>query len=424
MRPSAATFSLMTFLLATQIPLARAEEQPLTLEKMLSQVMGTNPEIGASTARADAEHSAIRSQYWLDNPKVGLMHERNLNLMQQQMGPMTLWSISQEIKFPAKYFLLGSAQKARAKGADEEAQAKKLEVRRKAIGGYFALFATSRIVSLLEAQKETLREVARAAESRRATGAVPQQDEMKAHVEQTKIENELLLAQEELQSMEATLNAILNQDAYQPLALPKQELVTPKLKVAVEDIPKLAQANANFVKRTESLVDEASSQKALAILGYAPDFMLTYRQAFINAPANAYAASIEMTIPLWFFMKQSSEVSVAAGRQIEAERNLEKTTRELHSDIRSLSAKVRSREKLLQIYETSLIPQASSTMNSSRAAYQAGRTNFLELLDSERSLYETRIGYYRNLAQYVDGLARLEEMAGTSLSTLPFGDSP
>jgi outer membrane protein TolC len=77
----------------------------------------------------------------------------------------------------------------------------------------------------------------------------------------------------------------------------------------------------------------------------------------------------------------------------------------------------------LQIYQTALIPQASSTLNSSRTAYQAGRTNFLELLDSERSLYETRIAYYRNLAQYVDNLARLEEMAGTSLSTLPFGDS-
>lgn len=358
-RLAAAIFSilLMTGSLVAGSELARAEEQVLTLEKALSQAMGTNPEIGASVARADSEHSAIRAQYWLDNPKVGLARESNLNFMEQQMGPMTLWSVSQEVKFPAKYFLLGSAQKARARSADEEVDAKKLEVRRKAISGYFALFTTSRIISLLEAQRETLREVARAAESRHATGAVPQQDEMKAHVEQTKLENELLLAQEDLESMEAMLNAVLNQDAHQAIVLPKQEFAIPKLKVSLDEIPKLAHANANHVKHGEALVDEANSQKALAALSYAPDFMFSYRKAFINAPDNAYAASVEMTIPLWFFAKQTSEVSIASARQVEAERNLEKTMRELHSEVRSLSAKVRSREKLLQIYQTALIPQ-------------------------------------------------------------------
>lgn len=411
------------FLLFVTVPSALAETQPLTLEKALSQAMGANPEIAATTARADAEHSAIRSQYWLDNPKIGLMRESNLNFMEQQMGPMTLWSVSQEVKFPAKYFLMGSAQRARAQSATQDANMKKLEVRRRAISGYFNLFTMNRIISLLEAQRETLREVARAAESRHATGAVPQQDEMKAHVEQTKIESELLLAQEERESMEAMLNAVLNQDAHQTITFPKEELTTPKLKVPSEEISKIAYANSSRIKQSQSMIDEVNSQKTLALLSYAPDFMVSYRKAFVNAPDSAYAAAIEMTIPLWFFVKQTSEVSQASAKQIEAEKNLEKTTRDLHSEIRSLTSKVRSHEKLLQIYQTALIPQASSTLSSSRTAYQAGRTNFLELLDSERSLYETRIAYYRNLAQYVDSLTRLEELAGIQLSTLPFGDA-
>jgi cobalt-zinc-cadmium efflux system outer membrane protein len=414
------TFLTLLLLMLSILP-AMADEQPLLLEKALAQALGSNPEIGASQARADAEHSAIRSQYWLDDPRLGLMHESNMNLMEQQMGPMTIWSVSQEVKFPAKYFLLGSAQKSRALGSDEMADAKKLEVRQKVITGYYNLFTTDRIIALLQAQRETLREVARAAESRHATGAVPQQDEMKAHVEQTKIENELILAQEERDSMEATLNAALDQDANRRITLPTQEIVTPKLTHPLEDIPKLAHSSANQVKRDQFMLDEASSRKALAYLSYAPDFMLSYRRAFVNAPDNAYSASVEISIPLWFFAKQSSEVAQASAKQIEAEKTLEKTMRDLHADIRSLTVKVSSREKLLQIYQTALIPQATSTMNSSRGAYQAGRTNFLELLDSERSLYETRIAYYRNLAQYVEALARLEVVAGTSLSTLPFG---
>lgn len=397
-------------------------EPTLTLEKALSQAMGTNPEIGAAGARADAEHSAVRSQYWLDNPKVGLMRESNLNFMEQQTGPMSLWSVSQEVKFPAKYFLLGSAQESRALGADQETDAKRLEVRRRVISGYYNLFTMDRIIALLQAQRETLREVARAAESRHATGAVPQQDEMKAHVEQTKIENELILAQEERDPMEAVLNSTLNQEAHQPLVMPTQELPPPKITRTLEEFRKLAHLGSRRVKQGEYLVEEANSKKALAYLSYAPDFMFSYRRAFVNAPDNAYAASVEITLPLWFFAKQTSEVAQASASQIEAEKNLEKTMRDVHANVRSLTARVRSHEKLLQIYQTALIPQAASTMNSSRSAYQAGRTNFLELLDSERSLYETRIAYYRNYAQYVEALAKLEELTGTSLSTLPFGE--
>ncbi len=399
-----------------------ADNFALTLENALSQAMKANPEISAVTARAKAEQSAIRSQSWPDHPKFGLMRENNLNFMQQQMGPMSLWSVSQEIKFPAKYFLLGAAQEARSLGSEQEAEAKKLEIRQKTISGYYSLFTVDRIIALLQAQRETLREVARAAESRHATGAVPQQDEMKAHVEQTKLENELLLTQEERDSTEAGFNAVLNQDTSQAIQLPTKELPTPKLTVASEEIQKIAHARATHIKHGEYLVDEANSKKALAYLSYAPDFMLSYRQAFINSPDHAYAASIEMTLPLWFFTKQTSEVTQATALQMEAEKNLEKTMRNLHAEIRSLTARVQSHDKLLQIYQTALIPQASSTLNSSRTAYLAGRSSFLELLDSERSLYETRIAYYRNLAQYVEALTKLEEMAGTSLSTLPFGD--
>lgn len=395
----------------------------LTLDSALSKAMQANPEVAASSARADSEHAAIRSQYWLDNPRIGLMRENNMNLMEQQMGPMNLWSVTQEVKFPTKYFLMGSMQKYRAEGTDHQFSAKRLEVRKKVIATYYGLFAANRIVSLLEAQKETLREVARSAESRRATGAVPQQDEMKAHVEQTRIEADLVMALQERIAVESQLNALLNSPADEVIALPKQELIPPTLNVPVSEVPKLAQGSSRQIKAVESFSEEAGTKKALAAWSFAPDFALSYKKAWTNAPTDNYAVGVEISFPLWFFMKQTSEYSSAAALSVEAEKNLEKANRDTSAEVRSLSAKVDSFEKLLKIYQTSLIPQATSTLNSSRAAYQAGKVNFLELLDSERSLYSVRIAYYRTLVQYVEYVASLEEVAGTRLSTLPFGDS-
>jgi cobalt-zinc-cadmium efflux system outer membrane protein len=400
---------------------------PLTLEAALSRAQISNPEIAGAVARAEGEHSVIKSRYWLDNPRFGLMQEKNLYLMQGLSGPelgtMSLWSVTQDIKFPTKYFLMGSMQKARAQGADEQAQAKRLEIRKKVISAYYNWFSVSRVIALLEAQREALREVARSAESRHATGAVPQQDEMKAHVEQTRIETDILMAQEELQTDEASLNVLWSEDAAEPIELPEGELAAPKLKLQSLVTGKLAASNSKKVKIAQAMADEASNQKALAGWSFAPDFALSYKKAFSGAPADNYAIGLEVSFPLWFFVKQSGEYSQASSQAIEAEKNLEKAGREVSAGSRTLMAKVRAQSKLLEIYETGLIPQATSTLSSSRAAYRAGRVNFLELLDSERSLYSVRIASYRTLAQYVEYVTQLEELLGKSVSTLPFGEN-
>lgn len=398
-----------------------ASADTLTLSQALSRALSSSPEIKAQVSRSDAERSAIRSSYSPDNPSFGLMHEANMSFMEQQMGPMNIWSVSQAIKFPTKYFLMGSAQRAKAKAADQELSAKKLEVRQKLVSAYYNLFAVDRVIALLEAQRETLREVARSAESRHAVGAVPQQDEMKAHTEQTRIETDLLSAEEEQSMAQANLNALMNRDANEELRLPQGELEVPALKADPSGIEKIAFENSREIHAARDRAESAGLAKNLAAWSYAPDFQLSYQRAYSNSPPDAYSASIEMSFPLWFFGKQTGDYDAAASRSTAAERSLDLQRLKTSAEVKSLISKVVAHVKLLEIYETSLIPQASTTLRSSQGAYQAGRTGFLEMLDSERSLYAVRIAYYRTLSQYVDDLTHLEEVAGASLSSLPMG---
>lgn len=419
---------VFTSLLAGTQPAFSSElpaDKILTLESALAQALSSNPEIAIATSRADAEHSAIRAQYSLDNPRLGLMKEKNLSLMEgpsgPEMGTMNLWSLTQEIKFPAKYVLMGSAQKSRAQAADSETFGKKLEIRKKVISAYYGLFVVNRTIALYEAQRESLREVARSAESRHAAGTVPQQDEMKAHVEQTKIEAEIISVQEEKETAEASLVALLNQNSIH-FELPKNEIAVPKLTKTPLDIRDLDHSKSSHIKMDQALFEEASTRKSIARWNYAPDFAVSYKKAFSGAPADNYAIGIELSIPLWFFMKQSSEAATASAQVIAAEKNLERSHLDHTAQVRSLTAKLSSYEKLLLIYQTALIPQTSSTLNSSRLAYQAGRTSFIEFLDSERTLYSVRIAYYRTLLQFVETLTELEMVTGHSISTLPQGD--
>lgn len=416
--------TLIGFLLIFTSPMAFADVvMPLDV---LKNVYASNPELASTKARAKAEDAAISSKYSLSNPRVGLMRETNMTTEQRAMGDMQSWTLSQEIMFPTKYFSMGSMQSSKARAAQEEFLDKKLEVRQKALSLYFDYYSGARISSLLEAQRETLREIARIVESRRATGAVPQQDEMKAHVEQTKIENEILLQTQEIVAMRSSLNALLNRDPESELTLPKDDIRTPRIVISADKIKELARQNSKMILAQNAWLSEAETNKSLAKMSYLPDFMLSYRKPFgSNASDNAYSFGVEMTIPLWFFAKQTSEVSQASAKAMEAEKRLEQTKRQVESDTKNLSTKAETLAKLLRIYETALIPQSTSALNSSRSAYSAGRVGFQELLDAERSLYAVRIDYYRNLARFVDALTALERTVGASVSDLPVdGDKP
>lgn len=392
----------------------------LTPASLLKEAFDKNPEIAGVQAKAKAEDAAISSKYALNNPRVGIMRESNMTAEQRQMGDMQSWAVSQEIMFPTKYFSMGSMQRSKAQALHEEALDKKLEVRQKALSLYFSYYSATRISSLLDAQKETLREIARIAEARRATGAVPQQDEMKAHVEQTKIENEILLQAQELTAMRSSLNAVLNRDPDSELLLPKEELKTPKMIAFGNRVQDLAKQSSKMISAQEAWLRESEANGSLAKLSYFPDFMLSYQKPFgANAPDNAHVFSVEMTIPLWFFAKQTSEVSQATAKTLEAEKRLEQIKRQVESETKNLSTKAETLAKLLKIYETALIPQSTSALNSSRAAYSAGRVGFQELLDAERSLYSVRIDYYKNMASFVETLTALERIVGQAVSDLP-----
>lgn len=413
---------LIYSLLLITLSLASHADDVLTPAGVVKVVYDSNPEVGASKAQAQAERELISSQYSLSSPMIGFMKETDMNFMQMQDGPMKTWSVSQEFLFPTKYFSRGSIQKAKANSSLHFYMFKILEVRASALTAYFRFYSAKKISSLLEAQRETLREIARIAEAKRAAGKVPQQDEMKAHVELTKIENEILLqAQEEAEARYA-LNSALNRSADSEIKLPGTEFTAKHININREaetvDITR-----SHHLKGFSSTVEEAGFEKGLAKMGYLPDFQLSYRQVFGgNHPSSGRAIGIEMSVPLWFFSKENSELSSAVSRELAAKREFEGHKRTIEAMLESLKSKVKTLAKLLEIYETSLIPQATSSLNSSRSAYSTGRVGFQELLDAERTLYTTRIEYYENFSRLIEAVTGLEREAGVSVSSLPFSE--
>ena len=80
--------------------------------------------------------------------------------------------------------------------------------------------------------------------------------------------------------------------------------------------------------------------------------------------------------------------------------------------------KIIRKTRTFDLYKLSLIPQAEARFEASEASYRTGKTDFLDLLESERFLLNARV-----MAAMAEGNigvqhARLERAVGTGLTKL------
>ena len=379
----------------------------IDLFEALAQVLKNHPLIESAKNLHTASSKEIRPLYYPDNPMLGFMKENE----------MKSWSVSQEILFPSKYFNRANIQTKRSLIAKEELINKKLEVRQQVISAFYTLFMLEKNLEYLNAQKDLLREIARIAESRRITGHVSAQDEMKAHFEQANLEKDLLVAQQDIASEQARIKEYFGIEN----PLNTKNLPIPSLTVSTNELVEQVITPPPILNMASLYVEEASAMKKLARDNFLPDFKITFQKS-LEQDSDEKSIALEMKIPLWFFAKESGEYSSASAKSASAVLNHEETKRRINFEQRSLGAKIIAKQKLLKLYTTTLIPQAESTINSSRFAYKSGRTSFMELLDSERTLYGIHISYYQELKDFSETLASFERLTGKSISTLPFGD--
>ncbi len=79
-------------------------------------------------------------------------------------------------------------------------------------------------------------------------------------------------------------------------------------------------------------------------------------------------------------------------------------------------------ERLVGLYEKSLLPLAQKALAVSIAEYKTGKTDFLSLLDAETTLLNFAIDYQRALKNHGQNKARLERLVGKQLSQIEVKD--
>jgi outer membrane protein TolC len=83
--------------------------------------------------------------------------------------------------------------------------------------------------------------------------------------------------------------------------------------------------------------------------------------------------------------------------------------------VQDLVAQIQAKRKILDLYKTTVLPQAKLTLKAAIAGYRTDRNDFLDLIAADRALLTYQLEFVRTVVDWEQLLAKLERVVGTEL---------
>jgi outer membrane protein TolC len=243
-----------------------------------------------------------------------------------------------------------------------------------------------------------------------------QQDVLKAHVEVSKMVDELLMLDQRKRALEAKLNLLLDRSPETPLGEP-EEVVFRKISASTGDLQNMAVDMNPTLRGMKKMIETREKALALAKKEYYPDFNVRFAYGQRdNGPdikrKDMLTGMVEINLPIFYKSKQNQKVAEAQAELRSAEAQYRAMKNEVLSMITDMDSMIHRSERQLDLYRTGIIPQASVQIQSSLSAYRVNKADFMTLLDSQMTLFKYELEYHQALTEYERNVANLGAVAG------------
>ena len=395
-----------------------AENMQLKLDLLIEEALQNNPEILASKKRWEVFKEKIPQARALPDPMFGfgiVSLPTNFSFRDEDMTMKEL-SVSQMFPFYGKRRLMGEMAEKEAEAVFKEIQERTNRIIKEVKATYFELSYNYRSTEITQRNKEILESFVKIAETQYALGMGIQQDVLKAHVEVSKMVDDLIMLGQKRRALEAKLNALLNRSPEVSVGEPA-EVIFKKLPYAIDELQKMAVEINPTLQGMKKMIEAKEKAYELAKREYYPDLTLKFAYGQRdNGPEmkrrDMLTGMMEINIPIFYKSKQERKVAETKAdiQVIEAQYRAMKN--EILFMITDMGSMIQRVERQLELYKTGIIPQASLQINSAMSGYRVGKADFMTLLDSRMTLYRYELEYHQALTEYHKNVTSLEAVVG------------
>lgn len=414
----AAGFILLTVMFSMGVAPMTALAQPSKLVKLsdlLDEALKNNPDLLSAKLRWEAIREDIPQARSLDDPELSIARRGIPSDFNFGNADETSYGIEQSFPFPGKRALRGKMAAQVSAAAEQDYLARMREVTARVKIAYDDLFLVQKSIDLSLEHRTLLEGFLEIADRKYAVGQVSQQDLLKAQVELSKIHNRLLLLEQEGVSARAEIRSLLNlpQDTEVGRV---EDLEFRPFTFTLEEVMEQALQKRPELRAARFMIEKSKQATVLAKRDYLPDVRVEVSYSEFQAGPNHWMATGKINLPWIFKGKYDARVRQSAAEEAKARADQAAVRNQTLSGVRDHFTMVKTTEQLIGIYRDGVLPQAEQSLEASRIGYQAGKVDFLNLIDSERTLRDLQLEYYAALARFWRSIAELERMAGVDLN--------
>ncbi|TXI79909.1 MAG: TolC family protein [Cupriavidus sp.] len=404
-RPDAAAGVTTTPATAVATGVATAEPAgPLTLEAALALAAAGNFTLSAAGREVDASEGAIMQARTIPNPELATLVEDTSRSTRTSTALLNI---------PIELGGKRSARIAAAERGREAAQAAlggiRADLRAAVIEGFFGVLIAQERVRLATGSVDIAARGTDAAARRVAAGKISPVEETKARVEQANAELELAEATAELQSARQALAALwgnatprFSEAAGDLDALPSRP-APDALRAALDEAPGIVAGRVESERRQALINLERSRQY--------PDMTLSVGAKRENE-SNRNMAVIGVSIPLPLFDRNQGNLYEAIRRADKAQDEYLATRIRLTNELSMASNQLSVSRASAQTLKGTVLPAAEQAYRAATTGFEAGKFNYLDVLDAQRTLFQARIRYLGVLARTYQSATTIDRILG------------
>jgi cobalt-zinc-cadmium efflux system outer membrane protein len=389
------------------------------LGTMLDAAAHANPRIAAANALSRASAARVPGASRLPDPElqVGWMNYEVPKIAPMNAVGMTQFQLMQTVPLRGKLRLAGRAESLRSVAVATRVQDIALDVRTQTATAFYDLYATDGAVAVARETRRILQGLAEIASSMYEVGEGRQADVLRAHVELARMDEEIIRMETMGSAMRSRLNAILARPDSTSIGSP-QLPVFPAAIAALDSLTQLAEEYRPMIRAGVQDVDAADVAVDLARREIWPDLRIGVqygRQPGSSGTQQMASLMFGVTLPLFASSRQFRMRDEAAAMREMAAAELAAMRAETRGATAEAYAELMRARRLVELYRSSVLPQAAATVTSSLAAYRVGSVNFMTLLDAQMTLNEYRQELFTLEAGEGKAWAELEMLTGQTL---------
>lgn len=381
-----------------------------SLDAWVNTALDNNPELAAARKKWDAAKQKVPQARSLEDPMIGVDVER-MDTTRFDTFTANEWMISQTLPWFGKRGARASVAQLEAEVVGFQYLELMRAIRARMINAYWQLWLAQKSVEVTAENKAFMEQFERIARARYETGKAMLPDLLRAQVELAKMSNELITMEREVPVAQNAVNALLNT----PPGTPRRAdvpIFIPPLTLSLEQMQEQARKYCCILISFLRAAEAKEAGVRVARLESAPDFQFRVEARQFNGRSGIqeYDTGVFINFPWLWRGKYRAMLNEARAEKDMAEAELQNEINKTMLDVKELHTAADASLRLMNLYETTVLPKARQLVESTRAGYETGSATFLELVEAQRALRDAQLDHYRAMAAHGRARANLDQI--------------